>query len=90
MVFTTEILRPKPGKTLSVSGAAGAVGSLVGQIGKIEGLTVIGSSRNAGKLDFKKEIGFEMLVRLQRKREMRLRPTGPLKNGSPGNRLLFR
>jgi NADPH-dependent curcumin reductase CurA len=30
-----DVGRPRPGETLVVSGAAGAVGSLVGQIGKI-------------------------------------------------------
>lgn len=37
-----EICQPKSGETLVVSGAAGAVGSHVGQIGKIKGLKVIG------------------------------------------------
>jgi hypothetical protein len=37
-----EIGKPKKGETLVVSGAAGAVGSVVGQIGKILGLHVIG------------------------------------------------
>ena len=36
-----DIGKPKPGETLVVSGAAGAVGTVVGQIGKIMGLTVI-------------------------------------------------
>jgi hypothetical protein len=34
--------KPKPGETLLVSGAAGAVGSLVGQIGKLHGTRSIG------------------------------------------------
>ena len=34
--FGMEVLNPKEGETLLVSGAAGAVGSLVGQIGKIK------------------------------------------------------
>lgn len=34
--------QPKAGETLIVTGAAGAVGSHVGQIGKIKGLKVIG------------------------------------------------
>lgn len=34
--------KPQPGETLLVSGAAGAVGSVVGQIGKIKGCRVIG------------------------------------------------
>jgi hypothetical protein len=38
----TEIGKPKKGETLVVSGAAGAVGSVVGQIGKILGLHVVG------------------------------------------------
>jgi NADPH-dependent curcumin reductase CurA len=37
-----EIARPSAGETLVVSAAAGAVGSLVGQIGKILGLRVVG------------------------------------------------
>jgi len=38
----TEIGIPKMGETLVVSGAAGAVGSVVGQIGKIMGCKVVG------------------------------------------------
>ena len=37
-----DAAQPKPGETLLVSGAAGAVGSAVGQIGKIMGCRVIG------------------------------------------------
>lgn len=37
-----EVAKPKAGETLLVSGAAGAVGSVVGQIGKIVGCKVIG------------------------------------------------
>jgi NADPH-dependent curcumin reductase CurA len=39
-----NIGRPKAGETLLVSGAAGSVGSIVGQIAKAEGLRVIGSA----------------------------------------------
>lgn len=38
----TEVAKPQPGETLLVSGAAGAVGSAVGQIGKIMGCRVVG------------------------------------------------
>ncbi len=38
----TEVGQPKPGETLLVSGAAGAVGSLVGQIGRHLGTRSIG------------------------------------------------
>ncbi len=44
-----EGLTPKPGETLLVSGAAGAVGSIVGQIGKIKGCRVIGIAGGAAK-----------------------------------------
>ena len=37
-----EILAPKEGETLVVSGAAGAVGSIVGQLAKLKGSRVVG------------------------------------------------
>ncbi|WP_373488583.1 NADP-dependent oxidoreductase [Blastomonas sp.] len=44
-----DVCEPKAGDVLLVSGAAGAVGSLVGQIGKIKGCTVIGIAGGAEK-----------------------------------------
>jgi NADPH-dependent curcumin reductase CurA len=46
---TVEGLKPVAGETLLVSGAAGAVGSVVGQIGKIKGCRVIGIAGGAEK-----------------------------------------
>ena len=37
-----EVGRPEPGNTVVVSGAAGAVGSVVGQIAKIKGCRAVG------------------------------------------------
>lgn len=37
-----EICKPKAGETLVLNGAAGAVGSIVGQIAKIKGCRVVG------------------------------------------------
>jgi len=54
-----EICRPKAGETLVVSGAAGAVGSLVGQLGKIHGCKVIGFAGTDEKCSWLKEIGFD-------------------------------
>ena len=44
-----EVAKPQAGETLLVSGAAGAVGSVVGQIGKIMGCRVIGIAGGAEK-----------------------------------------
>jgi NADPH-dependent curcumin reductase CurA len=55
-----DIGRPKPGETVFVSGAAGAVGSVAGQIGKIAGCRVVGSAGSAEKVAFLKgELGFD-------------------------------
>src|SRR4051794_6250189 len=37
-----DIVRPKPGETVAVSAAAGAVGSMAGQIARIRGARVVG------------------------------------------------
>lgn len=56
----TQIGKPKEGETLVVSGAAGAVGSVVGQIGKIMGLRVIGIAGTDEKVEMlKSEFGFD-------------------------------
>ena len=44
-----DVAKPQPGEVLLVSGAAGAVGSAVGQIGKIAGCRVIGIAGGAEK-----------------------------------------
>ena len=47
-----DITKPKAGETLVVSAAAGAVGSIVCQIGKIKGCRVIGISGSQDKCDW--------------------------------------
>jgi NADPH:quinone reductase len=48
----TEIGRPKPGETVLVSGAAGAVGSVAGQIAKIMGCRVVGIAGSDVKINY--------------------------------------
>ncbi|MDA3874405.1 MAG: NADP-dependent oxidoreductase [Kiritimatiellae bacterium] len=56
----SEIGNPKAGETLVVSGAAGAVGSVVGQIGKIKGCRVVGIAGSDEKVEMlKSKFGFD-------------------------------
>ncbi|WP_413670378.1 NADP-dependent oxidoreductase [Mucilaginibacter sp. Mucisp86] len=56
----TDIGKPKPCETLVVSGAAGAVGSIAGQIGKLMGCRVIGIAGSNEKVDWmKSQLGFD-------------------------------
>ena len=54
-----EIGQPQKGETIFISAASGAVGQLVGQLAKREGMRVIGSVGSHEKLEFiKKDLGF--------------------------------
>ncbi|HSB08221.1 MAG TPA: NADP-dependent oxidoreductase [Blastocatellia bacterium] len=58
-----DVGQPKAGETLVVSGAAGAVGSLVGQIGKIKGLRVVGIAGSDEKCRWlTEELGFDAAI----------------------------
>jgi NADPH-dependent curcumin reductase CurA len=55
-----EIGKPKKGEMIFISAASGAVGQIVGQLAKREGLTVIGSVGNDAKLKYiTTELGFD-------------------------------
>ncbi len=49
----------REGETVFVSGAAGAVGSVAGQIARLKGCRTIGSAGSAEKVAFCREIGFD-------------------------------
>jgi NADPH-dependent curcumin reductase CurA len=57
-----DVGRPEPGNTVVVSGAAGAVGSIVGQIAKIKGCTVIGIAGGSQKCKYLNELGFDAAI----------------------------
>ena len=58
-----DIGKPQPGQTVVVSGAAGAVGSVVGQIAKIKGCAVVGIAGGADKCRLlTEEFGFDAAI----------------------------
>ena len=58
-----EVGKIKEGDIVLVSGAAGAVGSIVGQIAKLKGSTVIGIAGGQEKCDYlKNELGFDEAI----------------------------
>jgi len=68
----TEIGKPKKGETIVVSGAAGAVGSVVGQIAKILGLRVIGIAGTDEKIEMlKSKFGFDEGINYNTTKDMK-------------------
>ena len=55
--------QPKAGETVVVSGAAGAVGSVVGQIAKLKGCRVVGIAGDQEKCDYcVQELGYDACI----------------------------
>ena len=80
-----EIGRPKPGDTLVVSAASGAVGQLVGQIGKLCGARVIGIAGSDAKLAWCRSVGFDETINYKTTDDM----TGALAAVAPGGVNVF-
>ena len=58
-----EIGKPAPGETVVVSGAAGATGSVVGQLARLRGARVIGIAGGPEKCDWvTRELGFDAAI----------------------------
>jgi NADPH-dependent curcumin reductase len=58
-----DIGKPQPGETVAVAAATGAVGSIVGQIAKLQGCRVVGIAGGAQKCSWAvNELGFDACV----------------------------
>ena len=58
-----DIAQPKPGETVVVSAASGAVGSVVGQLAKLKGCRAVGIAGGRTKCDYVvSELGFDACV----------------------------
>lgn len=63
-----DIGKPKEGETVVISGAAGAVGTIVGQIAKIFGCHVVGIAGSKEKTDYLiNELGFDAAINYKNK-----------------------
>src|SRR5205814_2088566 len=57
-----DIAKPEAGETVVVSAAAGATGSVVGQIAKIKGCRVVGIAGGPAKCRWLRDLGFDAAV----------------------------
>jgi NADPH-dependent curcumin reductase CurA len=66
-----DVGQPQAGETVVVSGAAGAVGSLVGQIAKLKGCRVVGLAGGADKCRYLvEELGFDAAIDYKQEQPM--------------------
>jgi NADPH-dependent curcumin reductase CurA len=62
-VGVLEVARPQPGEIFLVSAAASSVGSIAGQIAKMQGATVIGIAGSKAKCDWvTRDLGFDACI----------------------------
>jgi NADPH-dependent curcumin reductase CurA len=76
-----EVGEPNPGDTVVVSGAAGAVGSVVGQIAKLNGCRVVGFAGSEEKVEWlTDDLGFDAAINYKQVEDYR----GALDDVAPG------
>ena len=67
-----EVGEPKPGETVVVSGGAGAVGSVVGQVAKMNGCRVVGFAGTEEKVEWlTDDLGFDAGINYKREDDYR-------------------
>jgi NADPH-dependent curcumin reductase CurA len=77
-----EVGRPKPGETVVVSAASGAVGQIVGQLAKIAGCRAVGIAGGARKCAFVKDtLGFDACVDYKAEKDLTCRDQDRLPHG---------
>lgn len=84
-VGVLEIGRPRPGDTMVVSAASGAVGQIAGQIGKLCGARVIAIAGSDDKLDWCRKIGFDETINYKTTNDI----AGALASLAPGGVNVF-
>jgi NADPH-dependent curcumin reductase CurA len=62
----TKFMKIAKGETLVISGASGAVGELVGQLGKRSGARVVGTAGSAQKAEYLRTLGFDAVIDYKR------------------------
>jgi NADPH-dependent curcumin reductase CurA len=74
-----DVGRPRPGDTVVVSAASGAVGQLVGQIAKLAGCRAVAIVGDDNKLQWCREIGFDVAINYKKATDL----TAAVKEASP-------
>jgi NADPH-dependent curcumin reductase CurA len=74
-----DVCQPRPGDTVVISAAAGAVGQVAGQIAKVAGCRVVGIAGGERKCAFVRELGFDAAVDYKATRDL----AGDLKKACP-------
>lgn len=78
-----DVGQPKQGETVLVSGAAGAVGSLVGQIARMKGCRTVGVAGGAAKCErLVRDYGYDAAIDYRGKNEWEL--TAEIRKAAPG------
>jgi NADPH-dependent curcumin reductase CurA len=58
----SKFLEVRPGHTVVISGASGAVGALAGQLARHAGARVVGTTSSPAKRDYLRELGFDEVI----------------------------
>ena len=76
-----DIGKPKANETVVVSGAAGAVGMVVGQIAKLQGCHVVGIAGSDEKIKLLKDVGFDDVINYKTVTDIKKSVAGVCPNG---------